>query len=156
MAKLNIDIDYIAQLAELLQRTGLNEIEISEDDARIRVAKTPPQVTEVQTIQASAAPVAQPATIPQDNAPSPAAANDPVDANALTSPMVGTVYMAPEPGAPNFVRVGDRVEEGDTLLIIEAMKVMNAIRAPRSGKITQIFVENASPVEYGEPLLVIE
>jgi len=154
MAKLNIDIDYIAQLAELLQRTGLNEIEISEDDARIRVAKSPPQVTEVQTVQTT--PAAALTTPSVDATPQPAMVAEASDPNAVTSPMVGTVYMAPEPGSPNFVRVGDQVDEGDTLLIIEAMKVMNAIRAPRTGKVTKIFTENGSPVEYGEPLLVIE
>jgi acetyl-CoA carboxylase biotin carboxyl carrier protein len=105
--------------------------------------------------QAPAAPAPQP---PAAAAPSlePAAADAAPPAGAVKSPMVGTVYLSPEPGAPAFVEIGARVSEGQTLLIIEAMKVMNQIRAPRSGKIGRVFVENATPVEFGEPLLVIE
>jgi len=150
MAKLNIDTDYVAKLAELLQRTGLTEIEITEGDARVRVVKKPAPVYEahVATRAAPALPVAAEA----DVAPAAEVAHP----GTVSSPMVGTVYLYPEPGADPFVTPGQTVSEGQTLLIIEAMKVMNQIRAPRSGRIGRIFVENATPVEFGEPLLVIE
>ncbi len=105
------------------------------------------------TTVAAAAPVA--AAVPAAAA-APAEGTGGVPAGALTSPMVGTVYLAPEPKSPPFVNVGDKVREGQTVLIIEAMKVMNAIKAPRSGTVTRILVANGAPVEYGEPLLVIE
>ena len=149
MPKVDIDTAYIENLAELLARTGLTEIEICQGDARIRVAR---QVT-------SSIEYLQPA--PAVAAPGEArlAEVQPVETahpGTVNSPMVGTVYLLPEPGAPPFVRVGDQVKEGQTLLIIEAMKVMNQIRAPRAGKVAQVFVSHAAPVEYGEPLLVIE
>lgn len=152
MAKLNIDTDYVAQLAELLQRTGLTEIEISEGDARVRVVKKPAPVYEAQVTARSAA--AQPASAAESEV-TPAAAEAP-HPGTVNSPMVGTVYLYPEPGADPFVSPGQTVSEGQTLLIIEAMKVMNQIRAPRSGRVGKVFVENATPVEFGEPLLVIE
>jgi acetyl-CoA carboxylase biotin carboxyl carrier protein len=99
--------------------------------------------------------MAAPAAAPASAAPAPAADAGGVPVGALISPMVGTAYLAAEPGAPHFVKVGDKVREGQTVLIIEAMKVMNAIRAPRSGTVTQVMVTNGAPVEYGEPLLVI-
>ncbi|MCB1972081.1 MAG: acetyl-CoA carboxylase biotin carboxyl carrier protein [Geminicoccaceae bacterium] len=156
MAKLDIDAEYVAKLAELLQRTGLTEIEITEGDARIRVAKKIKQTVEYASppqTGAVAMPVAAPAT--------PSAASDESARNAdhpgmIKSPMVGTVYLAPDPSSPSFVSIGEDVREGQTLLIIEAMKVMNSIRAPRSGKVIKVFVENATPVEFGEPLLIIE
>src|SRR5215207_3032633 len=149
MPKVDIDTAYIENLAELLARTGLTEIEICQGDARIRVAR---QVsTSIEYLQpAVAAPAAATA--------SDAGAEPILDAahpGTITSPMVGTVYLYPEPGAAPFVRVGDQVKEGQTLLIIEAMKVMNSIRAPRTGRVAQLFATNAAPVEYGEPLLVI-
>ncbi len=144
--KLTIDPDLIRNLAELLKETGLGEIEYGEGERRIRVA---------MPAAAAVAPVVQavPAAAPAAAAP---AAESGVPAGALTSPMVGTVYLSPEPNAPSFVKVGDKVREGQTVLIIEAMKVMNAIRAPRAGTVTRILVANGAPVEYGEPLLVIE
>lgn len=151
MAKLNIDTDYVAQLAELLQRTGLTEIEISEGDARVRVVKKPAPVYEAH-VPARPALAAPPALESDVQAASAADAAHP---GSITSPMVGTVYLYPEPGADPFVTPGQTVSEGQTLLIIEAMKVMNQIRAPRSGRVVRIFVENATPVEFGEPLLVI-
>jgi acetyl-CoA carboxylase biotin carboxyl carrier protein len=155
MAKLDIDISYVAQLAELLQRTGLTEIELGQGDTRIRVAK---QIT--LNVDMTAA-MGQTGGGPVAAAPAPAAEAaapviDPAHPGLVASPMVGTVYLAPEPGAPAFVAVGQEVREGATLLIIEAMKVMNSIRAHKAGRITRIFVENASPVEYGEPLMLIE
>ena len=146
--KLTIDPDLIRRLAELLKETGLGEIEYAEGERRVRVAM--PGVAPAMALAAAApAPVAASAS-----APATAAANTP--AGALTSPMVGTAYLAPEPNAPNFVKPGDKVREGQTVLIIEAMKVMNAIRAPRAGTVTRILVTNGAPVEYGEPLLIIE
>jgi acetyl-CoA carboxylase biotin carboxyl carrier protein len=152
MGKLNIDTDYVAQLAELLQRTGLTEIEISEGDARVRVVKKPAPVYEahVAARPAGAMPLAVEAEIATAIVP------DAAHPGTVSSPMVGTVYLYPEPGADPFVTPGQTVSEGQTLLIIEAMKVMNQIRAPRSGRISRIFVENATPVEFAEPLLVIE
>ena len=142
-AKLSIDPEMIRALAKLLEETGLGEIEYAEGERRVRVAR--PAAPSATTTVVAAAPAA-----------APIAAAGEVPANAVVSPMVGTVYLAAEPGAPSFVKVGDRVREGQTLLIIEAMKVMNPIRASRAGTVTQILVANGSPVEYGEPLLVIE
>ncbi len=156
MPKLDIDTAYIEKLAELLARTGLTEIEICQSDMRVRVAKQPPAA--VEYIQQAAPPptasVPAPAAVPLDAAAAPMA--DAVHPGTVISPMVGTVYLAPEPSAPPFVRVGDTVKEGQTLLIIEAMKVMNAIPAGRAGRVTRIFATTAAPGEYGEPLLVIE
>ena len=148
MSKVDIDTIYIEQLAELLARTGLTEIEICQADTRIRVARQVAAAVEYvqQAAPAPAVPVAAAA----------APASDAQHAGAISSPMVGTVYLYPEPGAAPFVKVGDLVKEGQTLLIIEAMKVMNSIRAPRAGRIARIFATNAAPVEYGEPLLIIE
>jgi acetyl-CoA carboxylase biotin carboxyl carrier protein len=146
MPKFSVDPELIRQLADILNQTGLGEIEYAEGERRIRVARpaTAPAASAV-------APMA-----PAPAAPAPAAADpNAPPANAITAPMVGTVYVAPEPGAAPFVRVGDQVKEGQTLLIIEAMKVMNQIRSPRAGTVTQIFVRDGAPVEYGEPLLVV-
>jgi len=151
MPKVDIDTAYIETLAELLARTGLTEIEICQGDTRIRVAKKIPATVEyVQQPSRAAAAVAPPATVA---APVVSEASHP---GTITSPMVGTAYLLPEPGAAPFVKTGDMVKEGQTLLIIEAMKVMNAIRAPRAGQVTRIFATNAAPVEYGEPLMIVE
>jgi acetyl-CoA carboxylase biotin carboxyl carrier protein len=154
MPKVEIDTVYIEKLAELLARTGLTEIEISQADTRIRVAKQLPAVEYVHhaappLMAAAPAAMAAPAV---ESAP----ASDIAHPGTITSPMVGTVYLSPEPSAPPFVKQGDMVKEGQTLLIIEAMKVMNAIRAPRAGRVSRVFATNAAPVEYGEPLLIIE
>lgn len=145
--KLTIDPELIRRLADLLKETGLGEIEYAEGERRVRVAM--PSAASV----VAAAPAAT-ATAAAAAEAAPATASAP--ANALTSPMVGTAYLSPEPNAPPFVKPGDKVREGQTVLIIEAMKVMNAIRAPRAGTVTRILVSNGAPVEYGEPLLVIE
>ncbi|MEM7023738.1 MAG: acetyl-CoA carboxylase biotin carboxyl carrier protein subunit [Pseudomonadota bacterium] len=152
MPKPNVDTSMIETLAELLLRTGLTEIEISEGDARIRVVReAQPVVAHVpQALPRQAAPAAIPAA-----AEAPAQKAEP-PAGAVHAPMVGTVYLTPEPGAAPFASVGDEVTEGQTLLIIEAMKVMNPIRAPRSGRLAQLLVGGGDPVEYGELLLVIE
>src|SRR5690554_3840663 len=148
MAKFDVDADLVRKLAGLLAEADLSEIEYAMGEERIRVARTrAAQAPQVVTVQAEAA--AQPVKKPD-------AAPDAPHPGAVTAPMVGTAYLAPEPDAPPFVKVGDRVSEGQTLLIIEAMKVMNQIRAPRAGIATQILVENGHPVEYGEPLMVLE
>jgi acetyl-CoA carboxylase biotin carboxyl carrier protein len=151
MAKLNVDTAVIERLAELLQRTGLTEIELAEGDSRIRVAREPQAV--VATVPASAPPAAA-AQPPLDEGAQEAAVEE--HPGAVRAPMVGTVYLTPEPGAPPFVTVGAEVREGQTLLIIEAMKVMNPIRAARGGRIARLLVANGDPVEYGELLLIIE
>jgi acetyl-CoA carboxylase biotin carboxyl carrier protein len=147
-----IDGKLVRELAELLAETGLSEIEVEDGDRKIRVAR---QLTAAPVHQ-YAAPVAAPAAAPAPSATTTAPAAAPaVDANAVKSPMVGTCYLAGEPGVPNFVSVGQAVKAGDTLLIIEAMKVMNPIVAPSAGTVTAILVENAQPVEFDQPLVVI-
>ena len=137
----------IRDLAALLNETGLSEIEIEKSGLKVRVART---LTVQGTAMAHAATAA-------GAAPAAAAGSDPAKhPGAVKSPMVGTAYRAPEPGAPNFVEVGSRVNAGDPLLIIEAMKTMNQIPAPKAGTVTAILVENGHPVEFGEPLFIIE
>ena len=155
MPKVDIDTDFIEKLAELLARTGLTEIEICQSDTRIRVAKQPPAAVEYVQ-HAPAAPAAALAAPLPPAALEVAGHADAAHPGTVVSPMVGTVYLSPEPTAPPFVKVGDAVKEGQTLLIIEAMKVMNSIRAARAGRVTRIFATNAAPVESGEPLLVVE
>ncbi len=156
MSKLSIDTGLIEKLADILQRTDLTEIEVEEGEARVRVARQPTPV-QAHVLPHAAMPQVQPsaATMPLPTGDAPPAF-DPADPGVVTSPMVGTAYLAPEPGAAPFVSVGQSVQEGQTLLIIEAMKVMNAIRAPLTGTIKDIVVTNAAPVEFGEVLLVIE
>lgn len=142
----------IRELAELLEETGLNEIEIEQKDLRIRVAKSPANII------AAPAPthISAPAVDAHTPAVAPAAKSAQPADGALTSPMVGTAYRAPEPGSAPFVDVGAKVTKGQTLLIVEAMKTMNHIPAPKSGTVTAIMVEDGQPVEFGEPLMVIE
>jgi acetyl-CoA carboxylase biotin carboxyl carrier protein len=148
---MQVDIKLVRQLAELLNETGLTEIEVEDDDRKIRVART---VQAASVAVAAPAPVAAPAAAP---AAAPLAPTAPADhAGALKSPMVGTVYLAASPEAAPFVSVGDTVKEGDTIVIIEAMKVMNPITATKGGKVTQVLVANGQPVEYDQPLVVIE
>jgi len=140
----------IRELAELLNKTGLSEIEIEKDGLKVRVART-------VTVQAAvAAPVAAAASATAAAATKPAGTDPAKHPGAVKSPMVGTCYRSPEPSAPAFIDVGTRVSQGDTLLIIEAMKTMNQIPAPHAGKVTAILVENGQPVEFGEPLVIIE
>jgi acetyl-CoA carboxylase biotin carboxyl carrier protein len=143
----------IRDLAELLNETGLSEIEIEKDGLKVRVARS-------LTLSAShtiAAPAATASIGSAPAAPNAASGSDPgKHPGAVKSPMVGTAYRSPEPSAPPFVEVGARVQQGDTLLIIEAMKTMNQIPAPRSGTVTAIYFENGQPVEFGEVLAVIE
>ena len=137
------DLELIRRLAALLAETGLTEIEYAIGDRRIRVSR------------GAAASPAGPSDPRPDPPPAPAAALG-EHPGAVTAPMVGTAYLAPQPGAPPFVRLGDAVVEGQPLMLIEAMKVMNEIRAPRPGRIAQILVADAQPVEYGAPLMLIE
>ncbi len=141
--------DLIRSLAELLNETGLSEIEIEENNLRVRVART---MTMPTHLAPSFYPAPATAGVSSSNSTS-SLENHP---GVVTSPMVGTAYRAPEPGAPFFVEVGSVVREGDTLLIVEAMKTMNQISAPRGGTVKRVLVENGQPVEYGEPLMIIE
>lgn len=146
-----VDRELIQELSKLLDETGLTEIEIEQDGQRIRVARGSVAVT------AAPAPRAAAATVPQ---PITESVSKPVDPakhpGVVASPMVGTAYSAPEPGARPYIEVGSKVKSGETLLIIEAMKTMNQIPAPRAGTVTQILFEDGQPVEFGEPLVIIE
>ncbi|HEY4251358.1 MAG TPA: acetyl-CoA carboxylase biotin carboxyl carrier protein [Roseomonas sp.] len=150
---IQFDPKAIRELANILRETDLSEIELVEKDSRLRVARTvtaPPQVV----VQAAAAPVAAPlAATPAAPVAEAEAANHP---GAITSPMVGVAYLAPEPGAAPFIQIGAKVAQGQTLLLIEAMKTFNQIRAPRAGTVTRILIETGTPVEFGEALLIIE
>ncbi|ODU20789.1 MAG: acetyl-CoA carboxylase, biotin carboxyl carrier protein [Sphingomonas sp. SCN 67-18] len=149
---MQVDAALVRQLAELLDETRLTEIEVEDGDRKIRVARN-------VTVAAAAAPVAHAAPAPQAPAAAPAAeapAAAPNHQNAIKSPMVGTAYLAAEPGARNFVSVGDSVKAGDTLVIVEAMKVMNPITAPASGVVRALLVDNGQPVEFDQPLVVVE
>lgn len=145
---MNIDSKLVRELAKLLTDTGLSEIEVEDGDRKIRVARQLTAAAPVTVAAHAPAPVA--AAAPAAEA-APAAA--PVD--AVNSPMVGTVYLAAEPGAPNFIEVGKAVKAGETLVIVEAMKVMNPILSPKAGTIQAVLVENGQPVEFGQPLVVI-
>ena len=145
MSKFDIDEALIRKLAKLLKETGLTEIEFETDDARIRV-NAGGSGPVIAAAPALAAPVA---------ALAPTAAAEAPAAGTVSSPMVGTAYLSPEPNAAAFVKVGDRVAKGQTILIIEAMKVMNPIPAPHAGTITQILIQDGQPVEFGEPLMVV-
>jgi len=150
MNKHQIDADLVRRLAALLDETGLTELEYSTNSLRVRVAKNHGGAAVSVAVPPPAAPSAGAAA---RETTAPARGEHP---GAVTSPMVGTAYCAPEPGAMPFVKVGDAVRPGQTLLIIEAMKVMNPVAAPRAGTVTEILVRDAQPVEYGEVLLIIE
>lgn len=148
-----VDEEAIRKLARLLDETGLTEIEVAEKESRIRVVRRPAPVV-------AAAPVASAPAVALSSAvvaaAAPAAPVDATHPGAVTSPMVGIAYLAPEPGAVPFVKPGDRVTAGQTLVLIEAMKTFNPIKAPRAGTVSQILIESGAPVEYGEVLLVLE
>ena len=150
MATFDIDGDLVRKLAGLLDETGLTEIEFAEGEKRIRVTKGGTAPAFYTQAPAGAAPAPAAATS------SPASLGVSSHPGALTSPMVGTAYVSSEPGGPPFVRVGDTVKAGQTVLIIEAMKVMNPIKAPKAGTVSQILVGDAQPVEFGEVLMTIE
>ncbi|MCU4653775.1 acetyl-CoA carboxylase biotin carboxyl carrier protein [Roseibacterium sp. SDUM158016] len=154
------DVAFIRALAELLRETELSELEVKReygeaDRLNVRVAR---QMAAPAAPVSVSMPAAMPAPVPATPAaPSAPAPEDPAQhAGAVTSPMVGTVYLQPEPGSKSFVSVGDKVSEGQTLLIIEAMKTMNQIPSPRAGTVKRILVEDKSAVEYGAPLMIIE
>lgn len=149
------DAHLVRQLADILTETGLSEIEVERDGLKIRVAKTltaPPQAT----VAYAPAPTAAAPAPAVAAAPAVEAAPARASGETVNSPMVGTVYMSPQPGADPFVKVGDTVAAGQTIMIVEAMKTMNPIPAPRGGKIVELLVADGQPVEYGEPLAVIE
>lgn len=151
---MNIDTALVRELAELLNETGLTEIEVEDDDRKIRVSRGAVAVAAPVHAAAPAPLAAAPAPVAAaPAAPEPAAGPD--MKNAVKSPMVGTCYLTPEPGAAPFITVGQAVKEGDTLLIVEAMKVMNPIIAPRAGTVTAILIETTQPVEFDQPLVVI-
>ena len=150
---MRVDVDLVRQLAELLDHTKLTEIEVQDGDRLVRVARS--------VTVAAAPPAAAPVFAPQPAAHAPSAEAAPAAsaaprADAVKSPMVGTAYLSPEPGARPFVAVGDKVAAGATLVIIEAMKVMNPIVAPAAGTVTAILVDNGQPVEFDQPLIVVE
>ena len=149
MAEFDIDDDLVRKLSALLDETGLTEIEYADGERRIRVCKT------AQTV--IAAPQVAPTAAVEDAS---SASDEPGSLadhpGAVTAPMVGTAYTAPEPGADPFVSVGDAVSAGQTLLLIEAMKTFNPVRAPKAGRVAQILISDATPVEYGEPLIILE
>jgi len=148
---MQVDTKLVRELAELLNDTGLSEIEVEDGDRKIKVCRNIQAVAAPAAFAAPVAPAAPAAPVPTAEA-APAAA----PANAVKSPMVGTAYLTPEPDAAPFVSVGDKVSAGDTLLIVEAMKVMNPITAPNGGTVKSIFVESGQPVEFDQPLMVIE
>mgnify|MGYP003347061071 CR=1 FL=1 len=154
MAKFEMDTEFIRKLAKLLEETNLGEIEMAEGDRRIRVAR--PKVVAATMAAAAPAPLAQashPTAIP---AATPAGTDASKHPGAVKSPMVGTAYLAPEPGKPVFVSVGDKVTAGQTLLIIEAMKTFNPIKATKAGTVGQVLIDNGQPVEFGQPLMIVE
>ncbi len=144
---MQVDTDLVRELAAMLNDTGLSEIEVEDGERKIRVSRV---------MTAVAAPMAaMPSVTAGPTAGAPADSVPAVSANALKSPMVGTAYLAPEPDAAAFVSIGQQVKSGDTVMIIEAMKVMNPIVAPNSGTVTEIYVESGQPVEFDQPLMVI-
>ena len=152
MNRIPTDPDSIRRLAVIMAETGLTELEMVDKDSRIRVVRggaTAPVVTVAAAASAPAA--AAPAA-----APAPAPVADASHPGAVTSPMVGVAYLSPEPGSPHFVSVGQQVTAGQTVLLIEAMKTFNQIKAPKAGTVTRILVENSAPVEYGEVLLIVD
>ena len=155
--KTDADIAFVRALAQILNENNLGEIDVERefgegDELKVRLSRNAPAAPAPAP---AAAAVAAPAALPVAAAPDTPASAPAASADAVPSPMVGTVYLAPEPDAANFVKVGDEVKQGQTILIIEAMKTMNQIPAPRSGTVTEIMVADAEPVEYGSPLMTI-
>ena len=158
-SKTKLDAGLVRELAAILREADLGEVEVEHEGLRIRVSNAtsmaPAAPTIVQAPMAAAPAVAAPAAAPVTAAPAAAAAPA-APSNATTSPMVGTVYLSPEPGAKVFVNVGDKVKKGDTLMLIEAMKTFNPVTAEAAGTVKEILVADAQPVEFGEPLIVVE
>lgn len=154
MAKFEMDTEFVRKLAEILEENDLGEIELADGDRRIRLAR--PAVT-YAAAPVAAAPAPPLAAVPGAPAAATAGPSDLAKhPGVVKSPMVGTAYLAPEPGKPNFVSIGDKITAGQTLLIIEAMKTFNPIKAPKAGTLTQILIDNAQPVEFGEALMIVE
>ena len=149
---MNVDTKLVRELAEMLAETGLTEIEVEDGDRKLRVSRSGGIAAVAAPMAAAPVPAAAPVAAPVE---SDSTAADADSANALKSPMVGTAYLAPEPGAPDFISVGASVKKGDTLLIVEAMKVMNPITADKDGTIRAILIESSQPVEFDQPLVVI-
>jgi acetyl-CoA carboxylase biotin carboxyl carrier protein len=154
MAKFEMDTEFVRKLAEILEEKDLGEIELADGDRKIRIAR--PTVTYSAAAPTAAAPAPAPGAAVAATAAPAGAADHAKHPGAVKSPMVGTAYLAPEPGKPNFVSIGDKVTAGQTLLIIEAMKTFNPIKAPKAGTLMQILIENAQPVEFGEALMIVE
>ncbi|TFI58659.1 acetyl-CoA carboxylase biotin carboxyl carrier protein [Sphingomonas parva] len=152
---MRVDADLVRLLAELLNKNDLTEIEVEDDERRIVVKRQITAAPAAMTFAAPAAAAPAPAA-PAAAAPAAADVSPAAHPGAVKSPMVGTVYLAGQPGAAPFAAVGQTVKEGDTLVIVEAMKVMNPITAPRAGKVVQVLVQDAQPVEYDQPLVIIE
>ena len=151
MAKFEMDTEFIRKLARLLEETNLGEIEMADGDRKIRVAR-PALPPPANPAPMAAAPIAASAA-----GPAVSAANDvSKHPGAVKSPMVGTAYLSPEPGKPVFVNIGDKITAGQTLCIIEAMKTFNPIKAPKAGTVAQVLIDNAQPVEFGQPLMIVE
>lgn len=154
MAKFELDTEFVRKLAAILEETKLGEIELADGDRRVRVARPTVNVTQQAPMAMAAAPAA---ALAAPGAPAAPAAGDlSKHPGVVKSPMVGTAYLAPEPGKPNFVAIGDKVTAGQTLLIIEAMKTFNPIKAPKAGTVMQVLIENGRPVEFGEPMMIVE
>lgn len=149
MAKFEMDTEFIRKLAKLLDETNLGEIEMADGDRKIRVARGGAAPPPSNPVPVAAAPIAANAAIPATNDTSK-------HPGAVKSPMVGTAYLSPEPGKPVFVNIGDKITAGQTLLIIEAMKTFNPIKAPKAGTVAQVLIDNAQPVEFGQPLMIVE
>ena len=154
--KKGIDTKLVKDLATILDEAGLGEIEVEHDGLRVRVSR--PASGAAQTVHVAApAPVAAAPVAPAPAAAAPATAESGgAPANAITSPMVGTAYLSPEPGAKPFIKVGEKVSKGDTLILVEAMKTFNPVTSDRAGTVTQILITDGQPVEFGEALVVIE
>ena len=153
--KSKLDTGLVRELASILRDADLGEIEVEHESLRIRVSK--PAAPTVSAVQAPVQHVAAAPAPAVSHAPAAEpAASAPVSTNAVTSPMVGTAYLSPDPSAPAFVSVGDKVKKGDTLLLVEAMKTFNPVESPRAGTVKEIIIADGQPVEFGEPLIVIE
>ena len=148
----------IGDIAEIMSESGLTEVELTEGDSKLRISKQSnvPAPMAPAAVQTAPAQASAPAVEPVPTATASVAESSADHPGTVTSPMVGTVYLSPSPGADNFVSIGGKVNEGDTVMIIEAMKVMNPILAPRSGTIKAIMVDDSQPVEFGDPLIIIE
>ena len=155
--KKDIDAELIGEIAEIMAATGLTEVELSQGDRKLRLSKATAAAAPVVVAPApAAAPAAAPADAADTPPPATAAESAADHPGAVTSPMVGTVYLSPTPGADPFVNAGSKVTEGDTLMIIEAMKVMNPIPSPRAGTVKAVLVTDSQPVEFDDPLVIIE